>query len=227
MKKGIIIGISVAVLLGLGGVYWATRPHMPSVTPPVIITPTSTATTTPTTVATSTPVLVLPTSTRDIPMHPETSGWQTFSNAAVGFSFRHPSGWKLDDNLSVKSCCLDLYNVAVVTHSGPGLASGIMDAQFIYQAYPSTTSETDYLKLLIKGNADTEMGTPVDFASIQSSIVNLRNQYGLAMIYFKGRDGEDWYVLPKKPDYSEVLLITVHDPDPEFEGVLSTFRFTK
>ena len=159
----------------------------------------------------------------------ETAGWQTHVNKEIGFSFKYPQGWKIEpDSLTVNTCCLDLFSSSADPYSeNDRLKWDVMEAQFQYHEYEPMLSEQDFINRLIEVNEDSiARGEPSGTIS-RDTIVTFKTNDGLRVIKFEtGVNNGLGYAVPQKQDFSKVLLIFVWHPDPIFEKVLSTFKFT-
>lgn len=141
----------------------------------------------------------------------------------IRFSIKYPPGWKVEDKLRIKTCCLlNVFN-SVNPRQGDFLKPGTMKAQWHYHIDKSISSKQQYIEeVLIKVGGRSDMGTPVS----RSSVINVQNENGLDILKFNGGVGDVGYVIPKKKDFSEIIYIIVWNPDLTFEKVLSTFQFT-
>ena len=151
----------------------------------------------------------------------KTTNWQGHSNIDIGFSFKYPSTWKVDDGLKINTCCLNVFN-SMNPYQGDFLKQGVMKAQFQYHVDASIVSKQQYIDSLIKGTGESEMGTPIS----KSSIVSVQNENGLDITKFNGGVGNVGYVIPRKQNFSEVIYVIVWNPDSTFEKVLSTLNLT-
>ena len=203
----IIIIIVIVVLVGAVGYFAFVKKSEPIVQQP---TPTPTQTNTPT----KTPVSPTP---KD-----ETAIWQNHSNADIGFSFKYPQTWKVEDTLKVNTCCLNLFN-SMSPYQGDFLKQNVMKAQFQYHVDASISSKQQYIDALVKGSGESEMESPIN----RSSIVSVQNENGLDVLKFSGGVGSIGYIIPRKINFSEVLYVIVWNPDSTIEKVLSTLKLTR
>lgn len=203
----IILVIIVVILVGAVGYFAFVKKSEPVVQQP-----------TPTPTQTNTPVSPTPTPTpKD-----ETSNWQSHSNMEIGFSFKYPQAWKVEDGLKINTCCLNVFN-SLNPYQGDFLKQNVMKAQFQYHVDGSVSNKQQYLDSLVKGSTESEMGSPIS----KSSIVSVQNENGLDIFKFSGGVGSIGYIIPRKANFSEVIYVIVWNPDSTLEKVLSTLKLTK
>jgi hypothetical protein len=152
----------------------------------------------------------------------ETVNWQSHSNTEIGFSFKYPQAWKVEDGLKTNTCCLNVFN-STNPYQGDFLKQNVMKAQFQYHVDVSISNKQQYIDSLIKGSSESEMETPIS----RSSVVSVQNENGLDIIKFTGGVGSVGYVIPRKQNFSEVIYVIVWNPDSTFGKVLSTLKLTK
>lgn len=168
----------------------------------------------------------------------ETTGWQTHENKVIGFSFKYPQGWRVDDSFSFDTRTgylrgnLSLYSSMTPFTEPPlreGIKQNVMSAWFSNNGYENehlVFGRQDYIDNLPKSVID------VTFDVNMSSISSVKNESGLDIIKFECRYGGDGggdylcYTIPKKTDFSDVIQVNIRNFDPLFEKVLSTFKFT-
>lgn len=167
----------------------------------------------------------------------ETADWQTHINKIIGFSFKYPQGWRVDDSFSFDTRTgylmgsFSLYSSATPFTEPPlreGVKQNVMSAWFSNNGYENNHlvyGKQDYINNLPKSVID------VAFDVNMSSISSIKNGSGLDIIKFEciyGGDGggNHWcYTIPKKSDFSEVINVVVRNHNSMFEKVLSTFKF--
>ncbi|TSC75263.1 MAG: hypothetical protein G01um101433_915 [Parcubacteria group bacterium Gr01-1014_33] len=202
----IILVVVVVTLLGVVGYFAFVKKSEPIVQQP-----------TPTPSQTNTPVSSTPTPTpKD-----ETSNWQSHSNTEIGFSFKYPQTWKVEDGMKINTCCLNVFN-STNPYQGDFLKQNVMKAQFQYEVDASVSNKQQYIDGLIKSSSESEMETPIS----RSSVISVQNKNGLDIVKFTGGVGSVGYVIPRKQNFFEVLYVIVWNPDSTFEKVLSTLKFT-
>ena len=152
-----------------------------------------------------------------------TADWKTYTNAQYGFEFKYPVDWKIDDNLKLNRCCLDVFN-SPEPYQGDSLKQNVMKAQFQYQTLSTVSSMEQFINRAIADNNQSEMSPKIT----RGSITNFKNQNGIDIIKFDyGQASLKYtYSIPMKPDFSQMINILVWNPDPVFDQILSTFKFT-
>jgi hypothetical protein len=153
------------------------------------------------------------------------SDWYSHTNKKIGFSFKYPESWKVDDILSSTSCCLNLFNSINPYPGSYRLDEDVMKVQFQHHTNSNITDRQQYINYLLNSfdGGISEYGAESQIN--RDSIVNMNNKNNVEILKFYGGIGNDDYIIPIKKDYSEVLFIIVWNPDPIFEKVIESFSF--
>jgi len=156
----------------------------------------------------------------------ETDDWRIYSNVEIGFSFKYPKTGKIEGGLGTDICCLNLFN-SVNSYQGEFLGKDVMKAQFQYHVDASISNKQQYLESLIKNSIlELKKGSPISPIE-RSSIVGMQNENGIDILKFSGGVGNIGYIIPRNPDFSEVIYVIVWNPDSILEKVLATLKLTK
>lgn len=157
----------------------------------------------------------------------ETAGWETHVNKEIGFSFKYPQGWKVEDLLKIKYGSGNIFSSPSPYDLNDRLRPDVMKAQFSYDEYEPMRSEQDFINRLLKDNEySIAIGEPAGFID-RDTIVTFTTINGLRVVKYKTGENDGLvYEILQKQDFSKVISIRVWHPDHMFEKVLSTFKFT-
>ena len=221
MNKNSLLAITTATLVLLFVIFYTPAEHKQAPTPVISrpVVPTQP----------TTPPSVVP---LDIDLSPEAVAlWENYSNTEIGISFKYPKTWRITDAVKVRvdsySYDFSLFNTTEdpYAYGGRPLKEGVMKAQANFNIDKSIHNKGEYLDTLLKVNDQTEMGSLID-PMILSSLTLLSNEHGLEIFKFKSKAfGNTLYIIPKKPDFSEVISLIVWGPENTLDKVLSTFKF--
>lgn len=153
------------------------------------------------------------------PVGGEMFGWVKHSNEKVGFSFKYPQSWKIEDSLKAEAGNVNIFN-SQDPYDGSRLRPEVMKAQILRTFNASISSKKQYIDNLVKNNDESDPHLNIS----RSSIVSVSNEAGLDIFKFTGGVGSFDYVIPLKSDFSEVLYIIVWNPDPKIEKVIGSLK---
>lgn len=145
----------------------------------------------------------------------DTSNWKTATNIAFGFSFKYPSNWFVDDNLTVNTCCLNITSYNTGTER---LFAGQTQIQVQRYTKSATQSLTAFASL-----PDEQTGK-----SPKVQVVVVAGLQGVKSDAL----GDGIYYLPKS-ETEGLRVISWSHPDTRqasqtfTQQILSTFKFTK
>jgi hypothetical protein len=139
--------------------------------------------------------------------------WSTYTNSAVGFSFQYPINWFVKNNLTSKTCCLDITNSQTVSDN---LLSGQIKIQV--QKYVKSASQ------------------PLEaFASVPNELtgkIPKVEQLIIAGVNGVKSDaiGEGIYYLPKSSTEGLSIIIFSNPSNKSelqatYQQIISTFKF--
>ena len=143
-----------------------------------------------------------------------TSNWKTGTNSVIGFSYKYPKEWFVDDVLTTNNCCL---NIRSYNTGAEKLFSG--QTQIQIQRYTKSASQS----LLAFVSLPDEM-TGINPKVEQMTIAGIKG-------FKSNKLGDGIYYLPKS-DTEGIVFISWSHPETRqasqkiAEQILSTFKFT-
>ena len=146
--------------------------------------------------------------------------WKIYTNSIYGFSFKYPPNWKIEDNLKLNTCCLNIFN-SQNPYENDNLKTSVMKSQFYYVRNLPTTTKNQYINNLLNNQSEASPG-PQD-----AKYVSVANDNDLEVLKFNAFVSNYYYVISRNSNFTEVIEIASWNTDPLFDKVLSTFKFTQ